>query len=163
LARELFGDLLPVALAAAFFAALPTRREGIAACDRAIAAMAAALDEFHRRVEVPEHTLSPGEYARIGLEQAAEIERAAFVLDCVDSLLLKFPGCGRAVDAAMESDGFVAEGDDEKEAVLALAGELQRQFVEFVLTGDAGGVPQQLIVRHGDGQTIVASIVREAV
>jgi hypothetical protein len=161
---ELLGDLIPVVLAAAYFRIKENVRPEINATEKAIAEIENAFEFFHREVELATENLPIQTYREVSLKVAKQIEKSALLIDEVETLMRKFPGCVRAVNCLMNNGGFVVEGEVEREAVVRLLGgvEFQERIIgrEFLLTGRTETSPQQLFVRQLEDQIVVASVVR---
>jgi hypothetical protein len=169
---ELIGDLVPVALAAAYYAAEALVRPDIAAAKEALVEIERAIDMFHLNVEVPPGTLPPVEYRRIALEVADGIERAAFQIVCQNSLLKKLSGCAAAINKLSSPEGFRVSDETERKAVVDMFRDMEIDFEshaltrEFFFTGEIETetrlrIPQHLYVGDFRVSSVIASIVRE--
>jgi hypothetical protein len=169
---DLIRECVPVAFAAAYFAIGKLVNAEIAAAKEAFAEIERELEMFRLVVEAPSGTVTLTEFHRAGWKVANGIEKAAFVIDCQNSLLKKLSGCLSGVTKLNSGEGFLVSDNSERGAVIEMFAELNLNFHdhivtrEVVLTGEmmSGNhemMDQQLYVGNFSQGTVIASIVEE--
>ena len=139
---EVFGDLVPVLLSASYFDIKSKLQKKVPSNLKYFEEVERALNEFHNEVELANDKLSIIQYIKISAEKVHIIERAAYEIAIVNSLLLKFPGCFFIIQNLLNNGITIPSNDKEKEKTLELMKALNisdksfRQRTDFILTGE---------------------------
>ncbi|OHS97344.1 hypothetical protein TRFO_36465 [Tritrichomonas foetus] len=114
---ELFGDLVPVLLAAAYFDAKEIANTKINAHQKAIELIEDQLKLFHAEVELINDTVSFSGYVDLTSKICTSIEEAMLAVHSASSLLMKFNGNINAVNQLMEYGIYFIHTKEELNAL----------------------------------------------
>ena len=172
---EVFGDLIAVVLAAAFFEIDSSIEKKVHANEKCMEEVKMALVEFHKEIELSQTRISPIDYYNISLEKAQIIEKAASNISFVNSLLQKFPECFDFVQRLIDDNVAIASNDKEMKTVNELMKSLitqekkYRQRYDYVLSGTTDNLKQRVhVVRSFDklglpNHVVIASTIQEII
>ncbi|EAY03785.1 hypothetical protein TVAG_232680 [Trichomonas vaginalis G3] len=137
---EVFGDLVPVLLSAAYFAIKNDYEINIPIISDYISDVKDVLDQFHKEVDLfnnNDQNMNIIEYIKICNEKFTKIEEICAKLGFFKSILQKLPGCYRLLHSLCFDKFCVVTTPEEKKAASDLMKDLKvdemtnRRTVEF--------------------------------